>query len=918
MKQQKLHKTTIHRSLIRPLLIMGGEREVTLFVMLISGVLIITYDRYAMLLAVILWVVGVWAAREMAKNDAQMMQILIRYFKYSKIYTGISKMDINLKPINPEFSNLLPYGSIIEDGVILNKDGSLSSAFYYNGKDVDSSSLAERNGISLQVKDAINKLGTGWMIQTDLIRVESNYYPPHNDSHFDDKISWLIEEERRNKFNQEGLHYQTVNVLIITYIPPKNIKSSIFDIFIVDDKKYIKSRAAKHLGLFTEHVKSFTSQLSNQLNLVQLKSKKVVDEEGQEHRSDDFVQYINFLLTGNNFKFQIPRTPFYLDTLLSHHEFKTGLTPKLDNNYISVISITGFPLESTPNILRSLDVTPMTYRMHNRYIARDQYEAVKIARSYQGKWEQKMRGFVDQITGNKEGRVNSDAYQMAQDADAVSAEIESGLVSYGYYSSSIVLQHPNVEELEDNARYIVKKLQNIGFDARIETVNCVDAFLGTLPSENMKNVRQPIINTLNLAHLIPLASIWAGRKYNPCEYYPLNSPPLMYTATTGNTPFRLNTHSGDVGHFMILGPTGAGKSTLASMMQAQFRRYKNNKMFVFDKGNSAQPICLATGGKHYEIGGDGETLEFYPLGNLDGSKTDFLFCVEFIETLVILQGEVISVEDRVDITSTLKLLKNENYQQPKTITDFRNTISNKKVRSALAYYDHDGAFPLLSGEESSLEFSGMTVFEMSEIMEMGEKALLPTLLYIFHEIKKSLDGSPAYIHIAEAWTFFAHPVFRDKLVSFLKELRKLNCIVGLDTQSLADARDSGILPILIESCPTKIYLGNPEAFSEGTASEPGVYETYKSFGLNDTQIGIIRNCIQKRDYYITHPEGNRLFSMGLGEVALSFVGATGKQDLKDIKKTKEEHGDNWPYAWMDSRGVNYQKYFNKGDNNAEY
>ena len=148
----------------------------------------------------------------------------------------------------------------------------------------------------------------------------------------------------------------------------------------------------------------------------------------------------------------------------------------------------------------------------------------------------------------------------------------------------------------------------LGFTTIRESVNAVEAWLGSLPGHVYANVRQPLIHTLNLAHLMPLSSVWAGPERN--EH--LDGPPLFTAETSGSTPFRFSTHVGDVGHMLIVGPTGAGKSVLLALMAMQFRRYPDSQIYIFDKGNSARAAVLAMGGAHHELGSDG-SLAFQPL-----------------------------------------------------------------------------------------------------------------------------------------------------------------------------------------------------------------------------------------------------------------------------------------------------------------
>ena len=164
----------------------------------------------------------------------------------------------------------------------------------------------------------------------------------------------------------------------------------------------------------------------------------------------------------------------------------------------------------------------------------------------------------------------------------------------------------------------VMRFQHHGFGARVEEVNALEAYLGSLPGHGHQNVRKPLLHTLNLADLMPLTSIWPGLEQHPCPYYPPGSPSLCYAATAGATPFRLNLHVSDVGHTLVLGPTGSGKSTLIGLLMAQFFRYPGAQVFLFDKDYSSYVLAHACGAEYYDILGESERpLSFYPLAELD-------------------------------------------------------------------------------------------------------------------------------------------------------------------------------------------------------------------------------------------------------------------------------------------------------------
>ena len=406
-----------------------------------------------------------------------------------------------------------------------------------------------------------------------------------------------------------------------------------------------------------------------------------------------------------------------------------------------------------------------------------------------------------------------------------------------------------------------------------------------------------MINTRNLADLIPLNSVWSGAPTAPCPYYPPGSPPLMLVAS-GSTPFRLNLHVDDVGHTLIFGPTGSGKSTLLALIAAQFRRYAQAQIFAFDKGRSMLPLTLAAAGDHYEIGesdGDGApTLAFCPLSEL-ATDGDRAWASEWIETLVALQGVIITPDHRNAISRQVGLMASAN---GRSLSDFVSGLQMREIKEALHHYTVDGPMgQLLDAESDGLSLRSFQTFEIEQLMNMGERSLVPVLLYLFRRIEKRLTGAPSLIVLDEAWLMLGHPTFRDKIREWLKVLRKANCAVILATQSISDAERSGIIDVLKESCPTKICLPN------GAARESGTREFYERIGFNERQIEIVATALPKREYYVASPEGRRLFDMALGPVALSFAGASGKEDLKQIAALKSEHGDRWPERWLQQRGI---------------
>jgi type IV secretion system protein VirB4 len=455
------------------------------------------------------------------------------------------------------------------------------------------------------------------------------------------------------------------------------------------------------------------------------------------------------------------------------------------------------------------------------------------------------------------------------------------------------------EKLETSARQVEKAINRLGFAARIETINTLDAYLGSLPGHGVENVRRPLINTMNLADLLPTSTIWTGLNKAPCPMYPPLSPALMHCVTHGATPFRLNLHVRDLGHTFMFGPTGAGKSTHLALIAAQLRRYQGMSIYAFDKGMSMYPLAKATGGKHFTVAADDDKLAFCPLQFLE-SKSDRAWAMEWIDTILALNNVETTPAQRNEIGNAIMSM---HASGARTLSEFSVTIQDEAIREAIRQYTVDGNMGhLLDAEEDGLSLTDFTVFEIEELMNLGEKYALPTLLYLFRRIERSLKGQPAVIILDEAWLMLGHPAFRAKIREWLKVLRKANCLVLMATQSLSDAANSGILDVIVESTATKIFLPNVYARDEDTAA------LYRRMGLNARQIEILATAIPKRQYYYVSENGRRLYDLALGPLALAFVGASDKESVAAIKSLEAKFGDAWVHEWLAGRNLKLSDY----------
>lgn len=899
-----MRRIAIHRSLHRPDLIMGIERDLLFPIGIAAGLLIVTSGNrpWQILIGLLICLVGFAYARKANKVEPILTKVFREHMRHKKFYPAKDShitpaKSINFKAMNRKeigLQSLLQYALMVENGILLCKNGSFLVGYEVTTRDTDSSTDTELENFSASISSSLKNLGDGWILHFDCIRSSEDYYPTKSENFFPDEITQAIDDDRRNHF-KKGKHFRTSHYLFISWKP--DVSTQKLNSFLYTDENQEKKKddvGVNSLISFQKTLIEIEDRLKLSFKIDQLK-----ESETDTGVYSNLLEIINFIITGERHKIKLPNIPIYLDYLLANQDLTGGIVPKIADKYISVIAIDGFPAESYPMMLQELDNLAIPYRFNSRYICMDQYTALQQIENYRKTWAQKILGFFDKLFNNAKARVNKDAVLMTADAEDAYLINQSSMVSFGYYSGNIILLHEDKDKLQSQTREIRKVILSQGFSARVETLNVLEGWLGSHPGNGYSNLRRIILHSLNLADILPLSTIYAGSGQAPCPFYPPGSPPLMYAATDGSTPFRLNLHVNDLGHTLIFGPTGAGKSVLLAMIAAQFRRYKDACIFAFDKGMSMFPLVSAAGGTHYHIAGDDSQLAFCPLRYID-TDAEQAWAEDWITTLATLQKVDIKPEHRTAIHNAVTQIRNSP-EQHRTLSNLYHYLQHQELKEAIQHYTNQGAMgKLLDAPSDSMTLENYTVFEIENLMNLGEENLIPVLLYIFHRIEKAFKGQPSMLILDEAWIMLGHPVFQQKIREWLKVLRKANCAVVLATQSLSDAQQSGILDVLSESCPTKIFLANEDA---GKDTQKGLYH---GLGLNSAQVKIIANAEPKREYYVTSSQGYRLIDLSLSPLALSFVGASGKKDIAIIKKLKIEHGAAWPRIWLSERGINHQ------------
>ncbi len=766
----------------------------------------------------------------------------------------------------------LPWVALIGPGLILNKDGSFQKTLAFRGPDLASSTDAGLVATRAQLNNALRRLGSRWCLHIEALRAGALDYPT---SQFPDPVSALVDDERRAAFEAEETHFESRYFLTFTYLPPEEAISTAESLLLENAPS---GRGAE--GMYRAALGGFLASVRQIADIL-----SAIMPEVRELDDDETLTYLHGCISTKRHYVRTPDTPAYLDAFLCDDDFQGGLFPRLGGQFMRTISVRAYPTTSSPGLLDRLNELGVAYRWTCRFMPLDKEDARKAVTLVRKRWFAKRKGVMalikEAVTKEPSLLEDPDATAKASDADAALAILGGDYASIGYFTPTITLMGPDADRLADRVREVESAINRAGFVCKVEDVNAVEAWLGSIPGQAYADLRRPLVSSLNLCDMMPMSAIWPGPSRNAhltaeCAKrgHQGAQPPLMFARTGGTTPFRFDLHQGDVGHTMIVGPTGSGKSVLLNTIALQWLRYPEAQVFYFDKGASSRASTLLAGGQFFVLGGDQSDLAFQPLADLEGPE-DKTWAQEWVQDIVSAEGVEITPGVKDEIWGALKNLASGPPEQ-RTLTLLAATIQDQAVKSALLPYTLAGPHGhLLDAQDNSRVTARWQTFEMSELM--GSKAALqPVLTYIFRTLERRFDGRPTLLVLDEAWLFLDQGAFAAKIREWLKTLRKFNVAVVFATQSLADVARSSIAPALIESCPTRVFLPNPDAHT------PQIASLYEGFGLNAQQLQIVAGATPKREYYYQSSAGNRLFELGLGPIALAAVGASSPGDQARI------------------------------------
>ena len=753
-------------------------------------------------------------------------------------------------------TSLLDYATAADDSVIVLKNGALMRCYEIFPADLSHADPAYAEHVRSLVSRALLKLGGSFCVQTDIIRLPDTNYLPRMGS--DNDTVRVLDKLRRADFSAEK-SFKTKFCLTLTYLGNSQTRQTLSALMLKDESAGTDAR-----GRTLQLIESFKERCDAAVATLELCFKvKLLKINAQgEHEA---LSLIESCLQGRALHVRYPSVPVYLDALLGNADFTTGLTPTIGGRHIAAVAVDGLPSEAYFGMLDELAKLPCSYRFSTRFLSFDDLQSAFLLEKYRRFWTQKSKGILSQIF-NLPGRLNANAVAKVAEIDAARQELDAGRETFGCYTAVIILMDEDFEKLQEQADLCVHCLENLGFGARIETLNAVEAFLGSLPGHTKENLRRPLVSQQALCDLLPLSQPWEGERTAPNPMLGPDAGPLMQVRTAGRGRFYLNLHEYDLGHTIVIGPPGAGKSVLLQALMVNFLRYPKARVYAFDKGWSFYALSQTLPGEHIVL--ESVQSAFCPLADAD-RPGGLEYAQSFTALLARLSGLTLSPRQRAEITSALQLLQGSGAEE-RTLTDLYLMLSDPELKQALAQYTLRTNPQAVLDSPHNPDFTQcLTVFECGSVFERSPAFSLPLLKQLFHVIENSFDGSPVMIVVDEAWMMLRDETFAAELLKWFKTLRKHNVLVVLATQSLTDLASSGIFEIFLECAKTRIFLPNFDAGS------PVLAPIYQKLGVNQAELTSIIRGTPKQDYLFKKGPDSIVFDLNLTaqeRALMSFAG----------------------------------------------
>jgi type IV secretion system protein TrbE len=822
-------------------------------------------------------------------------------------------------------SDKVPWRAVIAPGVVLQKDRwqTLQRTYAVRGPDVMGLAREVQGSLIMQANNVLKKLGGKWLLNSEAQRVRVTDLPPL--AACPPIVRMLDADHRARLLANPGIR-ETTYYLTLSWTPPPPSFQRWGGWFVRGPGS--PARPTEGLGAV---VQDFLEQADYLMDLL-----KGVLAECRPTTTPETLTYLHSCVSDRWYKIALLASLMDIDHQLCDTALDpAGWYPQLGRWHIRVCSVNGYPRQSVVGIMRDLEALPLDFRWCTRWLGLERHVQQGVLRKAQGAWVHEEKGLSDRLSENLSHEatrvLNRDATNKAEDVDIARQEIGADLLAYGQFTSTVTVWDEDPDVADQKRRMVMQAFAAREIATVEEGAHLVAAWFSSHPGNRVDNVNQTHQSSLTLAHLCPgLTAAWRG----PAQDAFLGGGPWFYVQTEQNTLFRVVNHLRDLGHFMVLGATGSGKSTLGNWLRAMWLQYAHAQAKLFDIDGHGRLLTLLLGGSWFDLGSP--TARFQPLRHVDdplrrGIAMQWLLdLMEEYHVPVTAQVQAYLGNHVAKLaayppgertfTQYLRLLqegaRKTEEKALKGTTDamgvahvdqrLRDLIDEwMKVRWVLQRFADGGEYDgLFDGTEADFDDHPVQTFELRDLLQRP-RLLGPMLRYVLPQIELQMTTDrPMLLLFDDAAIPWEVPRIRQESKDWMRTTRKKAVSLGFMTHSLADVfgtdvgRMTDMGPMLVESCPVRFYLANPEA------SKPTIRAIYRQIGLEDTAIDQIAVMRPQRDaYYELREVGQRPFSLPFSRFILDCIARNDAHDHRLIDEILQKEGrEGFLAGWMRHHG----------------
>jgi len=523
---------------------------------------------------------------------------------------------------------------------------------------------------------------------------------------------------------------------------------------------------------------------------------------------------------------------------------------RVDDDYVRVLTLKELPSETRPLLLQGLLDVPANFHVVTEWHPVDNAKSRKEIASRRRHHHNSKTSFVSNLqdqqnTGPKDQLVDDSKEAAVAELGAALTALGMEGKNFGEYTLSVVSYDEDRLKVENAVAEFQKLFTQHDGLLYEERYNLLNAFFATIPGNRQFNLRKQWALNSNYADLSFLFTVDTGKQWNPH----LEREYLAVLESTHGTPYYLNFHCGDVAHTLMLGATGAGKSFAASTLLQSAQKY-GPLTFIFDLGGSYETLTRAFGGSYLNVGLKNPGFSINPF-SLELTHENLNFLYLFLRVLIEAGGRYeLTTADEKALYAALERI----YKLPReirTLTNFASILGPLGER--LHRWTQAGQFGhLFDNMEDTLTFSRFQTFNFDGWSDYPD-ILEPLLFYVLQRASSEIEspentGIFKVFLIDEAWIFLKNQIIRAWIIRAERTWRKKNAAMVLATQSVVELAASDMLHVVNESCPTKIFLANPNIDRKLYA---------EVFQLNDTQLQLLESLVPKRELLLIQPEGTK-------------------------------------------------------------